>query len=325
MNTADENNAKKGFRIRWDWFPVTFLIAFFCCFLWGSASPAIKIAYQLFRIDSADTASRILLAGSRFTLAGCMTIIFGSLLSGRFLRPEKSSVPRILLLALVQTVGQYYFFFMALANTSGVRGSIINASGNFLAILFAVYIFRLEKMTLRKLLGCVIGFAGILLVLGGVQGLVSGGALRLEGEGAMLAATVFYAASGCMIKIFSREENPVVLSGYQFFLGGLILLAVGALTGGRLVFYSPSCAFNLLYMGFISAGAYTLWGILLKYNPVSKVSILGFINPIMGVLLSALFLHEGGEAFSAKNILALLLVCIGIVVVNFTGHRSRSS
>ena len=75
MNTADENNAKKGFRIRWDWFPVTFLIAFFCCFLWGSASPAIKIAYQLFRIDSADTASRILLAGSRFTLAGCMTII----------------------------------------------------------------------------------------------------------------------------------------------------------------------------------------------------------------------------------------------------------
>jgi drug/metabolite transporter (DMT)-like permease len=78
-------------------------------------------------------------------------------------------------------------------------------------------------------------------------------------------------------------------------------------------------------MGFISAGAYTLWGILLKYNPVSKVSILGFINPIMGVLLSALFLHEGGEAFSAKNILALLLVCIGIVVVNFTGHRSRSS
>jgi drug/metabolite transporter (DMT)-like permease len=108
-------------------------------------------------------------------------------------------------------------------------------------------------------------------------------------------------------------------------VGGLILLAVGALTGGRLVFYSPSCAFNLLYMGFISAGAYTLWGILLKYNPVSKVSILGFINPIMGVLLSALFLDEGGEAFSARNILALLLVCIGIVVVNFTGRSDCST
>lgn len=325
MNTSGENNTGKKTRIRWDWFPVTFLTAFLCCFLWGSASPAIKIAYRLFRIDAGDAASRILLAGARFTLAGLMTIVFGSLLSRRFLRPEKRSLPRIFLLALVQTVGQYYFFFMALAHTSGVRGSIINASGNFLAILFAVYIFRLEKMTWQKLLGCVIGFAGILLVLGGIQGLVSGGALRLEGEGAMLAATVFYAASGCLIKIFSREENPVVLSGYQFFLGGLILIAVGALMGGKLVFFSPSCTFNLLYLGFISAGAYTLWGILLKYNPVSKVSILGFINPIMGVLLSALFLDEGGEAFSARNILALLLVCIGIVVVNFTGRSDCST
>ena len=36
-------------RVIWAWFPVTFLTAFFCCVLWGSASPAIKIAYSLFR------------------------------------------------------------------------------------------------------------------------------------------------------------------------------------------------------------------------------------------------------------------------------------
>jgi len=86
--------------------------------------------------------------------------------------------------------------------------------------------------------------------------------------------------------------------------------------GGSLVFHSPACVWNLLYMGFISAGAYTLWGILLKYNPVSRVSILGFLNPVMGVLLSAVFLGENKEAFSWNGLLALILVSIGIIVVN---------
>ncbi len=300
----------------WAWFPVTFITAVFCCILWGSASPAIKIAYELFQIGPDDTASRIMLAGARFTIAGCMTILFGSLLARKFLVPRRSSWKNIAVLSLVQTVGQYYFFFMALANTSGVRGSIINASGNFIAILFAVYIFHFEKMTVKKMLGCFVGFAGILLILGGGKALMEGGAVTLAGEGAMLAADFFYAASGCLIKIFSRDENPVVLSGYQFLFGGIILYLIGTLMGGNLTFYSTSCVLDLLYMGFISAGAYTLWGVLLKYNPVSRVSILGFINPVMGVLLSALFLGEGKEAFSLTGLLALLLVSAGIVIVN---------
>ena len=125
-------------RVIWAWFPVTLITAIFCCVLWGSASPAIKIAYELFKIGPEDTASRIMLAGARFMIAGVMTILFGSLLARKFLLPKKESWKNVLVLSLVQTVGQYYFFFMALANTSGVRGSIINASGNFIAILFAV-------------------------------------------------------------------------------------------------------------------------------------------------------------------------------------------
>jgi drug/metabolite transporter (DMT)-like permease len=310
------SNAQKEKGAIWAWFPVTCLTAIFCCVLWGSASPAIKIAYKLFQIGPDDTASRIMLAGARFMLAGLMTIVFGSVLARKLLIPKKESWKSILTLSLVQTVGQYYFFFMALANTSGVRGSIINASGNFIAILFAAFIFRFEKMTLRKMAGCLVGMAGILLILGGGQALMAGGRVTLAGEGAMLMADFFYAASGCLIKIFSRSENPVTLSGYQFMIGGLSLFAVGSLMGGHLIFYTSGCVLNLLYMGFISAGAYTLWGVLLKYNPVSRVSILGFINPVMGVLLSALFLGEGKEAFSFTGLLALLLVSAGIIIVN---------
>lgn len=308
----------------WTRFPVLFLTAFICCVLWGSASPAIKIAYQLFGIGPEDTASRIMLAGARFMIAGAMTILFGSLLARKRLVPRRASWKHIGILALVQTVGQYYFFFMALANISGVRGSIINASGNFIAILFAAFLFRFERMTLKKIAGCVIGFAGIIVIMGGWKALVSGGAMTLAGEGAMLAADVFYGISGCLIKIYSRDENPVTLSGYQFLAGGVILFAIGALMGGQLHFEMAACWGNLLYLGLISAGAYTLWGVLLKHNPVSRVSILGFMNPVMGVLLSALFLGEGSEAFSLTGLLAILLVSAGIILVNMdrTKHRT---
>lgn len=307
----------------WSFFPVTFAAALFCCLLWGSATPAIKIAYELFGIDPEETASRIMLAGARFVIAGIMVILFGSLLRRQLLVPARTSWKRIALLCLFQTVGQYYFFFMALAHTTGVRGSIINAAGNFLTIVFAVYLFRMEKMTFRKLAGCLVGFAGIILILGGGAAFLTGPGITPAGEGAMLTADIFYALSGCCIKIFSKEEDPVVLSGYQFFIGGIILFAIGLAMGGALHFAGADCVWNLLYMGFISAGAYTVWGILLKHNPVSRVSILGFMNPVLGVLLSAVFLGENREAFSLTGILALLLVSAGIVIVNLNGNAVK--
>lgn len=295
---------------------MTFVTALFCCVLWGSASPAIKTAYEIFGISQDDTASRIMLAGARFFLAGVMTILFGSIVSRRFLRPKRGSLKYVCVLSLLQTVGQYFFFFMSLAYISGVRGSIINASGNFLAIVVAACIFRMEKLTIRKILGCVVGFTGIILILGGFQGIVEGGAVTFQGEGAMLMAALFYAFSSCCIKRFSKHENPVTLSGYQFLLGGLVLFVAGWIMGGELVFRSASCIYNLLYMGFISAGAYTLWGVLLKYNPVSRVAIFGFMNPVMGVLLSAWILGENNEAFSVIGVVSLVLVAVGILIVN---------
>ena len=300
--------------------PVVFLAAMFCNVLWASAVPCIKIAYELFGIAQDDVASRILLAGDRFMLAGAMAIIFGSFISKKVLLFSRKSLRYITILAFVQTVGQYFFFFMSLAYISGVRGTIINASGNFLAILSAVFIFRFEKMTAKKLAGCLVGFLGIFLIIGGFEGLGNGG-VSFRGEGAMLLAASFYACANCAIKIFSKYENTVVLSGYQFLLGGFILCVIGICMGGRLNFAGPECVFILLYLGLVSAGAFTIWGMLLSHNPVSRISIFGFMNPVIGVFLSALLLGEHNEAFSAAGLAALLLVAIGIFIVNFNGKK----
>lgn len=307
----------------WTRFPVVFVAAFICCLLWGSAAPCIKIGYQIFAIPAGDTPARILFAGIRFTIAGAMVIAYASIRSRRFVYPEKSAWKYVAALASTQTILQYVFFYMSLAYISGVEGSVLNASNTFFSILLAVFVFRFEKLTLRKVIGSVAGFTGVVLMVtgGNLEGLIQG--VSLQGEGAMLLATFATALAGCLIKVFSRYEDPVVLSGWQFFVGGIIMILIGSLTGGRLTVTKPLCFVLIVYLGFISAGAYSLWGVLLKYNPVSTITILGFMNPVLSVLLSALLLGETKEAFSRATFGALALLAAGIVIVNLQGNKDK--
>lgn len=138
--------------------------AMLCCLLWGSAFPCIKIGYGLWNIESADTSAQILFAGMRFVLAGILAVIFGSLLEGRFIRPEKGCAGKIAWLAMLQTVMQYLFFYIGLAHTSGVKASIIEAVNVFVAIIVSGFIFHQENVTVKKMLGCLVGFAGVVLI-----------------------------------------------------------------------------------------------------------------------------------------------------------------
>lgn len=294
--------------------PVVCALAILCCILWGSATPSIKIGYELFNIASNDTAAQILFAGMRFVLAGILTILFGSLLSKKTLIPKKKSIPSIVKLAMVQTILQYVFFYIGHAHTSGVKAAIINGSNVFLAILFAVLIFKYEKMTWVKLIGCISGFLGIVIINLTGNGIDMN--MSFLGEGAILISAAAYALSSGMIKKYSQEENPVVLSGYQFFLGGLVMTAAGLISGGRVTGFTLNSTLLLIYLAMISSVAYTVWGILLKHNPVGKVTVFGFTNPMFGVILSAIFLGEKNQAFGIQGLIALVLVCFGIFIIN---------
>ncbi len=293
------------------------LLAGVCCFLWGSATPAIKTGYRLFQIDAGDTFSILLFAGTRFFLAGFLVIAFQSLMSRRWIFPAKGSSRAILSLALTQTAGQYLFFYIGLSYASGVHGAIITGTNVFFSIVVASLVFRYETLSVRKVLGCALGFAGIVIVNLAGAGTAGGSGVTFLGEGFVLLAQIFYALSGALVKKYSREFDVVMLSGYQFSLGGLILMAVGAAGGGSLAgAVGMSALVLLLYLSMISAVAYTLWGILLKHNPVSRVTVFGFMNPMFGVLLSAIFLGESSQALSLHTLAALILVCLGIYVVN---------
>lgn len=290
-------------------------LALLCCFLWGSAFPMVKTGYELFGVGENDTASQILFAGMRFALAGILVIIFGSAIAKKPLYPKtKSEVGHILILALFQTVLQYIAFYIGLAHTSGVKSSVLVSLNVFLSLIISAVVFKMEKLTAAKLLGVVVGFAGVVIInfeAGGFAG------FSINGEGAIIFSAFDYSVSSVLIKKYSVSENPVMLSGWQFLVGGIVMIAGGLAFSGRVDTSLSIVNFAaLLYLALISAVAYTVWGLLLKHNPVSKVAVIGFTNPVFGVLLSALLLGETAEAFSFKNLISLVFVCLGIYIVN---------
>lgn len=288
------------------------LISLICCLLWGSAFPCIKIGYELFSIGSGETASQILFAGVRFTLAGVMTVLIGSIIEKKILIPKKESIAKVITLSLFQTIGQYVFFYIGLAFSTGSKSSIISGTGTFIAILISCFIFRQERFNTRKAFGCIAGFAGIIVI-----NLTPDMQLSFSiGDLYILISAVSAAFSVAFIKKFSQFENPVVLSGYQFFVGGVIMTAAGLAFGGKMSFCGAKSVALLIYMGMISAVAYSLWGILLKFNPVSRIAIFKFMIPVFGVTLSSLLIREESASLGWTTIVALILVCAGIISVS---------
>ena len=300
---------------------VVFLLAMFCCLLWGSAFPCIKLGCMFSGISPDDTSSQILYAGLRFILAGVIALLTGSLIEKKPLIIKAASFSMALRLSLFQTILQYTFFYIGLSRSTGMKSSVITASNVFLSIIVSALVFRTEKLTARKIIGCLIGFSGIILI--NISGM-SGG-FRLTGEGFVFLAALSYAFSSGLTKKFSQTEDPVLLSGWQFIIGGFFMTAVGILFGGDLDEINFKGVLMLIYLGFVSAAAFSVWGMLMKYNNVSTVSIFGFMNPIFGVILSSVILYEKSPSGFGGTLAALLLVAAGIIVVNKQGGKANTN
>ena len=296
---------------------VVVLAALLCCALWGSATPAIKTGSALL-IPEPGVASTIIFAGTRFTMAGIITVLIYSIARRRFLYPKLSNMPRVLTVGAFQTVIQYIFFYVGLTLTSGVKGTIASGTSAFFSVLVASLIFRQEKLSAKKIIACALGFVGIILInINGLEFTMNLGDLFV------IFSAISLAVSSVLIKKFSKYEDPVVISGYQFIIGGAFLVVLGLCLGGKLSFESTTGVVILVYLSFLSAVAYALWGVLLKYNPVSKVTIFSFTTPIFGTILSLIFLPESSNVDTLNLILTLLLVSGGIFLLNYVKKEKK--
>lgn len=152
-----------------------------------------------------------------------------------------------------------------------------------------------------------------------------GGGFTLLGDGAVLLAALANGFSISLFKRYAEGEDTLTLCGYQFIVGGGLLLLTGLCFGGTLPHFTGQSLLLLGYMVLLSAVAQTIWSALTRYNPVGRVAVYGFLNPVFGVLLSALLLREGQQAFTPYSLAALVLVCVGIFVVNRSDTPGRGA
>ena len=277
---------------------------------WGWAFPLIKVGFSAFGITADMTGSKMLFAGIRFAAAGLIVLSVAHS-SGRSFKTSKMIDWRfILAFALMNTTLHYFFFYVGMSHSEGSRAAILNSLSTFLVVLLACACFKSDKLTSQKILGCAVGFGGILsLNLGGAES----GQFTWLGDGMIILNAICGACANLMTRGLSRRVDVFVGTGYSLAIGGLLLIIPRLAFGGTLPNVNALGIICLLLLIAISAVGFALYNKLLSLNPVGKVAIYNSLIPIVGAVTSCLCL---GETFHLKYALAGGLAALGIYIIN---------
>ena len=290
--------------------------AFTAAFLWGWAYPFIKLGFAEFQITPEMTGSKMLFAGIRFFISGLIILSVARLTHRSFWLKEsvKTKVLQsslfLLVFTLLNTTLHYACFYIGLSHSQGSRAAILNSLSVFVLVILACLFFKSDRLTLRKLLGCSIGFAGILaLNIGGAES----GFFTLLGDGMIILNALCGASAGLMTRGVGKRVDVFVGTGYSLGIGGALLIIPGLLMGGSLPHVTVLGLFYLLMLIGISTIGFTLYNKLVTCNPVGKIAIWNSLIPVVGAVTSCLFLHE---PFVWNYVVAAMLTTAGIYTIH---------
>jgi len=326
-----------------------YIFAFICTFLWASAYPTIRLGYDEFHVDKTNLRACFLFAGIRFTISGVLILSGYFISKKKIVLPQKRMLPDILTLGLITVTLQYIVFYAGVGHTTGVKNSVINSCNTFFSVIMAHFLFKNDRITVRKAIGCFVGFAGVIIINLGFD-FFFGEAEKLEfgftfrGEGFMILNCLISSIGNVLVKIinstgslFKRFKYPkeergkrkidiILITGWQMLIGSVILDIIALIwikidplepiEGTNVKPYTNISNLGyilMIHMGLIAAVAFPIWNTLLKYNNVGKISFFNFLIPVFGTFLSGLLLGE--NLFKIENLVSLILVCIGVVIV----------
>jgi drug/metabolite transporter (DMT)-like permease len=277
---------------------------------WGWAYPLIKLGFEAFSITSDMTGSKMLFAGIRFALSGLIVLAFARSAHRRLTVSGMGGWLYVLTFSLMNTTLHYACFYIGLSHSAGARAAVFNSLGVFMLVLLACAFFKTDRLSMRKVVGCAVGFAGVVVLnFGGGES----GQFTLLGDGMIILNALCSALAGLMTRGLGRHTDVFVGTGYSLAIGGVLLVIPGLLMGGTLPQVTGTGLLILFLLIAISTIGFTLYNKLLSCNPVGKVAIFNSLIPVVGAVTSCLCLHE---PFYIKYVLAVLLSAGGIYIIN---------
>lgn len=281
----------------------------FCCLLWGIGVPLQKYSYEVFALPDSDIWNKLLICGVRFLVAGG-AILLTHAIKRIPLRSEEGTLKGIVGLATTQVFFQMLFVSIGITYCSGVHSSVLIASQTFVAVIISHFLFADERLNRNRVIGCLLGFAGVvILVLGD-----SGGESTLFGQALVFLAAVFAAMGAIFSKTTctgTRDVSRIV--AWQAIIGGSALFLISIAMHASLT-WTPMGVLVCLALAFTSGAASSVWMSLFRRFPVSDILVYLFTVPLFGALFSAILLGE--SIFSVRNLVSLAAICVGITVVN---------
>lgn len=288
------------------------IFAFTAAFAWGWAYPLIKLGFAEFGITPDQTGSKMLFAGVRFAISGLIILAMAKGANRSFVMSTgMRGWAFILIFALLNTSIHYACFYIGLSHSAGSRAAILNSLSVFTLVILACVAYpSTDRLNASKVVGCVLGFVGILaLNIGGAD---SGGFTWL-GDGMIIGNALCSAAAGLMTRKMNRHIDVFVGTGYSLLVGGILLAIPGLAIGGTVPMVTAWGIVILLLLIAISTVAFGLYNKLLSCNPVGKVAIFNSLIPVIGAVSSCICL---GEPFYWKYAFAAILAAAGIYTIN---------
>ena len=285
------------------------------CALWGSLYSCIKAGYSLFGIDSSHTPSVILFAGICFLICGAILTTAVSVRDKKYCAPSGKGSTFVFLVALTTIVIHYSLSYTGISLCEASKSAILKQIGYLFISCFAFIFIKSDKFSVKKVIGGILGFAGIVAV--NMNGLNFSFGI---GETVIILASFFSVAGTVISKKAYSFMDPAYVVAHSQLTGGTILTFAALILGGRFSTVSLAAVGLMAYICTASIISYLLWNTLVKYNDISKMSIIKYLEPIFGVLFSGLIVHE--KILRPEYIGAFAIIAAAIAVSN-TGKSKK--
>ena len=283
------------------------ILFLFVVFVWSSGWSVMKVA--LTYVDPLNFALQ------RFVLSA---LVLSPLLvhARKNIRMDRRAIPRLLVLAAVNTASIVPMYWGLVYETSGI-GAILTYTQPLFVFCLCVLFLRSEAKPVR-LLGAFVGFSGVVVLsverAGSIQASAHiGDALLLLGAFLWAVAIVYYKKS-------LSDVDPVLTSVIQQALGAVIVAPLALSVEGFSLSLAPPYLMMVLYLGIFNSGiAVFLWLFMIRDEDVTDLALSCFLIPMVAVFLGWLFLAENIQPIS---FLGVGMILAGLYLTNRSGSPS---
>lgn len=289
----------------------TTVLAIIACLLWSSAFVAVKVGlnYQ----------SPLQFAGLRFIIAGLilLPIIYNY---KKFIKEVSDNFVYVCLIAFLQVVLQYSLFYMGInLLPASISAMIIGSSPLFIAVV-AHFTIADDKMEWTKISSIILGILGVAIITFGQKAVPSGLQLSVFGVFLLILNNL---ASGITNVVVARKVHsisPMVLTSSSLFIGGAFLFIISIpIEGFSNKVLTSEYYISLIWLGFLSAAAITIWNTLLRRKSVkvSELNVWKFLIPVSGAILSWIILPD--DKPDIVSVTGMLFIGASLLIINFKG------